>query len=102
MYLKSTRRFSVKRICPRSRYIFLIQFLDLTYRMSLEVVLSLQTAEEKAERVAAGGGAELDQLRGRHSSGRARCFSYPTFILVPLQHRTPRMILTIPNFKCLQ
>lgn len=57
---------------------------------------------KKAERAEADGWAELDQLRGRYSSGRACCFLYPTFILAPLQHRTPRMGFTIPDFKCVQ
>ena len=68
----------------------------------LELVLSLQTAEERAERVATGRWAELDQLSAWHSSVRACFFSYLTFILAPLQHRTQRMGFTLPNCKCLQ
>lgn len=63
MFLRSTKRSSVKKKCPGTVIFVLTQFLDLNNCMSLELVLSLRTEEENAERAAVGGWAALEQLR---------------------------------------
>lgn len=101
MYLKSTTKFSIKRICPRNCYT--CSHPVLGFKLHITGACSFLTNSiEKAERVEAGRWAELNQLRGKHFYSRALCFSYLTFLLAPLQHHTPWMGFRLPNFKCLQ